>query len=129
MTKRRLRRYALGLCAVLLIPPLLWVGVVVIAPTDWAKRHVVAALEAATERSVRLERCRCSWLGGVRLTNLEIGSPSHGDDPWLKAQDLELDISFLDLLRGNLRPRTVEGSGLKSASTPPCRRYASRSRT
>ena len=33
--------------AVLLIPPLLWVGVVLVAPTDWAKRHVVAALEAA----------------------------------------------------------------------------------
>jgi AsmA-like C-terminal region len=108
MTNHRLRRYALCVFAVLLIPPLLWVGVVLIAPTDWAKRQIVAALEAGTRRSVRLERLSARWLGGVRLTNLEIGSPRNVGDPWLKAQNLELDVSFLDMLRGNLRPQSVE---------------------
>ncbi len=112
MTRLRLRRYALALCTVLLIPPLLWVGVVLIAPTDWATRHVVAALESGTRRSVRLDRLSVGWLGGVRLTNLEIGSPSHGDDPWLKARSVELDIGFFDLLGGNLRPRTAAASGV-----------------
>ena len=112
MTNLRLRRYALCVFTVLLIPPLVWVGAVLIAPTDWAKRHIVAALEAGTRRSVRLERLSARWLGGVRLTNLEIGSPQNGGDPWLKAQDLELDISFLDLLRGNLRPQSVTAEGV-----------------
>ena len=113
MTRLRLRRYALALCAVLLIPPLLWVGVVLIAPTDWATRHVMAALEAGTRRSVRLDRLSVRWLGGVRLTNVEIGAPSHGDDPWLKARSVELDIAFLDLVGGNLRPRAVVASGVE----------------
>jgi AsmA-like C-terminal region len=113
MTRIRLRRCAVALCALfLLIPPLLWVAVVLIAPTDWAARHVMAALEAGTRRSVRLDRLSVRWLGGVRLTNFEIGAHSHGDDPWLKARSVELDIGFLDLLVGKLRPRTVVASGV-----------------
>jgi hypothetical protein len=112
MTNLRFRRYALCVFIVLLIPPLLWVGVVLIAPTDWAKRHIVAAVEAASRRSVRLDRLSVRWLGGVRLTNLEIGSPRNGGDPWLKAQNVELDNSFLDLLRGNLRPQSVDADGV-----------------
>jgi hypothetical protein len=112
MTSLRLRRYALCVFAVLLIPPLLWVGVVFVAPTEWAKTHIVAALESGTKRSVRLERLSARWSGGVRLTNLEIGSPRNGGDPWLKAQRVELDIGFLDLLRGNLRPQSVEAEGV-----------------
>jgi AsmA-like C-terminal region len=112
MTRLRLRRYALALCAVLLIPPVLWIGVVLIAPTDWATRHVIAALEAGTRRSARLDRLSVRWLGGVRLTNVEIGAPSHGDDPWLKARSVESDIAFLDLFGGQLRPRSVVASGV-----------------
>ncbi len=66
MTNLRIRRYALCVFTVLLIPPLLWVGVVLITPTDWAKRQIVAALEAGTRRSVRFERLSARWLGGVR---------------------------------------------------------------
>ena len=46
MKCHRVRRYALGLAGLALIPPLLWIGVVLVAPTAWARRHVVAALEA-----------------------------------------------------------------------------------
>jgi hypothetical protein len=112
MTKLRLRRYALALCAVLMIPPLLWVAAVMIAPTDWATRHVVAALEAGTRRSVRLERLSIRWLGGVRLTNLEITSPTDGDSPWFAARSVELEIGFLNIVRGKLRPRAVVASGV-----------------
>ena len=112
MTNLRLRRYALCVFTVLLIPPLFWVGVVMIAPTDWANRHIVAALEAGTRRSVRLERLSARWLGGVRLTNLEIGSPRNGGDPWLKARNVELHMSVLDMLRGDVRPQSVDADGL-----------------
>jgi uncharacterized protein involved in outer membrane biogenesis len=112
MTNLRFRRYALCVFTVLLIPPLLWVGVVLIAPTDWAKRHIVAALEQGTKRAVRLERVSVRWLGGVRLTNLEIAAPTDGDSPWFTARSVELDIGFLNIVRGMLRPRTVAASGV-----------------
>ena len=111
MTSQRLRRCALCISTILLIPPLLWVGVVLVAPTTWAKRQVVAALEQRTGRSVRLERLSVPRLGGVRLPNLEIGSPQSADDPWLKAADLRLDINLLGLVWGSLRPQSLEVDG------------------
>ncbi len=112
ITSLRIRWYALALCIVLLIPPLVWTGVVLIALTGWVTRHVLLALESGTKRSIRLERMSVGWLGGVRLLNLEISSHKNGDDPWLRAPDLEIDISLFDLLRGNLRPRSVGASAL-----------------
>jgi AsmA-like C-terminal region len=112
MTFHRLRRYALYLVAVLLIPPLLWVGAVLIAPTGWAKTRVMALLEARTGRSIRLERLSARLLGGIRLTNLEIGSPRSAVDPWLRVADLRLDISLLDLFRGKLQPQILALDGM-----------------
>ena len=54
MKCHRIRRYALGLAGLFLIPPLLWIGVVLVAQTGWARRHVIAALEASSGRSVGL---------------------------------------------------------------------------
>jgi AsmA protein len=111
MKSLRIRRYALILCAVLCVPSLLWIGIVLIAPTGWAKRHVVAALEARSGRQVRLEGLAVRLLGGIRLTNLEIGSPHSFDDPWLKAADVLLDASWAQLLLGKLAPTSLEVSG------------------
>ncbi len=83
------------------------------APTGWAKRHVVAALEARTHRSVRLEGLSVCLLGGIRLANLEIGSPQGSDDPWLKTTDLRLDVSLPQLLWGKLEPSLLEIDGVK----------------
>ena len=96
-----------------LIPPILWIGVVMVAPTGWAKRHVVAVLEARTHRSVRLEGLSVCLLGGIRLANLEIGSPQGSGDPWLKAIDLRLDVSLPQLLWGKLEPSLLEIDGVK----------------
>ena len=40
---------------VLLTPVLLWVFIVLIAPTRWARSHVVAVLERSSGRSVKLD--------------------------------------------------------------------------
>ena len=66
MASHRIRRYALFFCVFILIPPLLWVGVVLIAPTAWGKRQLVAALEASSGRSVRLEGLSVRLLGGIQ---------------------------------------------------------------
>lgn len=112
MTIHRLRRYALYVVAVLLIPPLLWVGAVLVAPTGWANARVTALLEARTGRSVRLERLSARLLGGIRLTNLEIGSPRSALDPWLRIANVRLDISLLDLCCGRLQPQILELEGM-----------------
>src|SRR5271155_3210803 len=75
MKSCRVRLFLSILVGIILIPPLLWIGVVLIAPTGWAKRQVVASLEARTHRSVRLESLSVCLLGGIQLVNLEIGSP------------------------------------------------------
>jgi len=113
MKRSRVRLFVSIVVGIILIPPLLWVGVVLVAPTEWAKHHVVAALEARTHRSVRLEALSVCLLGGIRLANLEIGSPRGSDDPWLKTTDLRLDIGLPQLLWGKLEPSLLEVEGVK----------------
>src|SRR5262245_61194265 len=108
MTCHRIRRYALGLIALLLIPPLLWIGVVLLAGTSWARRQVVAALEARSGRSVTLQGLAVPLMGGVDLSGLAFGSPKNTDDPWLKAEKLRLNISFCDLMQGKVAPESIE---------------------
>ena len=111
MTKQRLRRCALGLAGLIAIPPLLWIGVVLLAPTAWARRHVVAAMEASSGRSVVLERLDVPLLGGLELSGLTFGSPKNTDDPWLKAEKVRVDVKFGDLLRGKFVPSSIEIEG------------------
>ncbi len=111
MACHRIRRYALGLAGLLLVPPLLWIGVVLVAPTSWAKRHVVAALEAGTKRSVALSGLSVPLLGGVEFTGLSFGSPQSVDDPWLKAKKVRLGISICQLMTGKFEDCSIEIEG------------------
>jgi AsmA protein len=113
MKSLRIRRTVLIVCALLAAPIFVWVGIVLIAPTGWAKRHVIAVLEARSGRLVRLEGLRARYCGGIRLTNLEIGSPKSSDDPWLKAADVLLDVSWPQLLVGRFEPTSLEVNGAR----------------
>ena len=110
MTFRRPRWYVWLPAAVLLTPLLLWLCLIVILPTAWAKRSVVSALEARSGRPIRLEQLSLCPLGGIHLTNLEIGSPQSANDPWLKAADVRLDVNLFQILRGRLQPRRLEAT-------------------
>ncbi|MGP0069304.1 MAG: AsmA-like C-terminal region-containing protein [Isosphaeraceae bacterium] len=112
MAIRRWRWYLGLLVGLILTPPLLWILVVLIAPTGWAKGKVVAILESRSGRRVSLEGLSVRFLGGIRLTNLEIGSPKDLGNPWLKASDVRLDIGPLQIVRGNLRPTRVDVDGV-----------------
>jgi AsmA protein len=103
------------LIGLLLIPPLLWIGVVLLAGTSWARRQVVAALEARSGRSVSLDGLAVPLTGGVELSGLAFGSPKNTDDPWLKAERLRLNISLCELLQGKVAPESIEiyGSDLR----------------
>ena len=112
MANRRWRWYLGLLVGLILIPPILWVLVVVVAPTGWAKGKVVAILESRSGRRVGLEGLSVRLLGGIRLTNLEIGSPHEVGTPWLKAADIRLDVGPFQMIRGRFRPTHVEVDGV-----------------
>jgi hypothetical protein len=111
MAFRRWRWYVRIICGLFLIPPLLWLLIVLIAPTGWARRQVVARLEARSGRRVALEGLSVGLLGGIRLVNLEIGSPHDTGDPWLKAALVRLDFGLCSMLGGHCRPGRVEVDG------------------
>ena len=111
MVGRRVRRFALGVAGLALIPPLLWICVVLVAPTAWAKRRVVAALEAGSGRSVALSGLSVGLLGGVELTGLSFGSPQSHDDPWLKAEKIGLDLSVCQLIKGKIESCAIDVAG------------------
>ena len=97
----------------LLVPPLLWLVVVLVAPTGWARRQIVAQIESRSGRRVTLDGVSVGLMGGIRLTNLEIGSPQETDDPWLKAADIRLDFGLFHMLGGHCRPTRLEADGVE----------------
>ena len=113
MASRRWRWYVRIVCGLILVPPLLWLVVVVVAPTGWARRQIVARLESRSGRRVALEGLSVGLLGGIRLTNLEIGSPHDIGDPWLKAADVRLDFGPFQMLGGHCKPTRVDVDGVE----------------
>ena len=112
------RIYWLGLSIpflVLFLPLSLWLLLVLVAPTGWAKRHVVAALSKKSGRSVQLDDLRVCFTGGIELSGLKIGAPAAVGDPWLSARRVAIDVGPLELFFGRFEPRTlsVEGAYLR----------------
>jgi AsmA-like C-terminal region len=107
--QRRLSKCVLGALAV---PAILWGGLLVLVPTECARSKIVDALSKASGRTVRLSAVRLGVLGGVRLEGLELAEPAQPEDPWLKADRLDLDLSFLQLVSGQFAPREIRVDGL-----------------
>ena len=112
MKRRLVRRRWLIPLGVLLLPPVFWAVVLSIAPTDWARTRIVARLKAATGRPVGLGSLRIGALGGVRLSNLEIGAPDSSGDPWLRVAEARINVSMLQLLLGRGEPTDIQVVGL-----------------
>jgi AsmA-like C-terminal region len=108
---RRRRFCWLGLMipiGVLLAPPLLWLLIVLIAPTNWARSHVIARLERSSGRSVQLDKLNVCLNGGIELTGLKIGAPRSVGDPWLEAKRIQIDVSPWQLLWGKFEPTNLQ---------------------
>ncbi len=112
MKRTRFRLWWLIPLSVVLVPPLLWMILLLVIPTDWARARFERAVSQATGRSVHLESLRIGVLGGVRLTNLEIGAPGSAKDPWLKVADARLNVTLLQLLFGHARPTDAQVDGI-----------------
>jgi len=113
MRCRWFRRLLLIPLGIAVAPILLWCLVVVVAPTNWAKKHVIAALETSSGRSVDLRQLRVCFGGGVDLDGLKIGAPGSADDPWLDADKVHLDVGVLQLLFGRLEASSLDVDGVR----------------
>ena len=111
MKRHRLRRYVLVAAGLALLPPVLWIGVVLLSPTPWARGLVVAALERSSKRSVALSGFAVRFSGAIELAGLSFGSPQSTDDPWLKTENVQLDVSLCRLLSGRFDRCSIEVEG------------------
>lgn len=108
------RIYWLGLSIpflLLLLPLSLWMLIVLVAPTGWAKRHVVASLSKKSGRSVQLDDLRVCFTGGIELSGLKIGAPAAVGDPWLSARRVAINVGPLELFFGKFEPSTLSFEG------------------
>ncbi|OJW04234.1 MAG: hypothetical protein BGO49_31375 [Planctomycetales bacterium 71-10] len=112
MKCRWFRRLMLIPIGVAVAPALLWCLVVLVAPTNWARKHVVAALERSSGRSVGLDSLRVCFGGGIDLKNLRIGAPDAPADPWLVADQVHLDVGVFQILCGRLDATALDVDGL-----------------
>ncbi len=112
MKCRWFRRLLLVPIGIVTAPALFWCLIVLVAPTDWARKHVAAALERSSGRSVDLDSLSVCFTGGVDLTNLRIGAPGNHDDPWLIAEKLHLDVGAWGILRGRFDATAMDVDGL-----------------
>jgi len=116
MRCRRFRKLVLLIAlGATLLPALLWLVIVLLAPTSWARSHVIAALEDGSGRSVQLDDLRVCLRGCISLQNLRISAPGAAADPWFKAETIEIDVSPIQLLCGRFEPSRldVEGATLR----------------
>lgn len=109
MKRRRIRWLGIMIpLGAIAAPFVLWVLVVLIAPTNWARSQVVHALERSSGRSAQIDKLNACLLGGIDLSGLRIGAPGNAEDPWLQAGKVHIDVSLLQLLRGRFQPSFIE---------------------
>lgn len=109
-TVRLRKAFRLGL-AVLVAGCALYVMVLKLIPTDWARRRLERKLSAATGQHVSIAELSFSVPAGARISGVRIARTEAGD-PWLEAATVQVDLCVGDLLRGRSRPRWVEADGL-----------------
>jgi len=96
----------------LLLPGLAWAVVLALVPTDCARARLVARLERATGRSVRIGALKLGVLGDLRILDLTIAEPRSAADPWLRAAEARLDVHLGQVLLGHCEPGEVVVDGL-----------------
>ena len=103
-------RILLGL---VLVPPLLWVAVLTLLPTKFARDKIAGRLSATSGRKVKIGALHVGFLGGVHLEDLQIGAPASGDDPWLSVHSATIDLHLFELFFGPIEPTQIEVDGME----------------
>ena len=106
------RRIIRLVAAIAGLPTLLWMAVLLVAPTGWARARVVRDLEEATGRKVAIDSIRLGPLGTLRVRGLSVAERATPRDPWLKVGEARLDVHLCRLLVGHCRPSAIDIDGL-----------------
>ena len=106
------RRAMAVLLTIPIVPALLWMAVLVVAPTGWARARLVAEVEAATGQSVAIGSIRLGLTGHLRLGDVRLADRSSPDDPWLEAAEVRLDVHLVQMLLGCCSPKEIAVDGL-----------------
>ena len=89
------------------VPSLVWVFVVLVTPTGWARSRLTARIEAATGRVVRIGSVRLGLLGDLKILDLSLAEPSDPANPWLLVGETAINVNPLRVLMGCCEPTTV----------------------
>ena len=101
-----------GRWGLLSLPVLGWVLLVLLVPTGWVRTRLVARLEVATGRSVRMGSIQLGWTGNLRIEDLSLAERSTPTDPWLQVTEARVDIHLGQVLFGCCTPSEITVEGL-----------------
>lgn len=93
--------------------PACWAVLLLVVPTDGARRTLAARLSQSSGRKVSLGRVSVGFLGGLYLQDLAIGSPQAETDAWLRVRQAAINVNIGDLLCGHVEPTRVELDGVQ----------------
>lgn len=104
---RRKWSWLLGLGAILIAAP---IALLALVPKERVRAEIARQLAEATGQPTRLGGLQVRWVGGVTLTDLEIGDNTA---PWLLLQRLSIDVNPWDLFNLRIEPTEINAEGLR----------------
>ena len=106
------RRVMIATLAIPVVPLLLWVGLICLAPTDWARSRMIRELETATGRKVSIGSIRLGPLGNLRVRDVQVAEIDNFEDPWMKIAEARLDLHLFQLVAGCCKTTNIDVEGL-----------------
>ncbi len=104
--KRRLWLKVLGVAAVILV--LVVILLPYLVPKTWLAAAVAKAVKQNVNRPVILGEVSWGWLGGIRIKDVTVGeAPAFGQGSFVKADEIDLHVSLLDLLWKEVNVQSV----------------------
>ena len=89
------------------VPSLVWVAIVLVTPTGWARSRLTTRIEAATGRVVRIGSVRLGFLGDLKINDLSLAEPSDPGNPWLQVGLTSINVNPLRVMMGCCEPTHV----------------------
>lgn len=110
----RRRKWIGRIAAIVAAPPALWVLLVTLGPTDWARARLERRVAEATGRRVAIGKLELGLLGDVRLRDLRIMErAADAPEPCFQVDAMRLDLHLLQLLKGESGATEILADGVQ----------------
>ncbi|MDX2037412.1 MAG: AsmA-like C-terminal region-containing protein [Isosphaeraceae bacterium] len=94
-------------------PFLLWLALVTLMPTDWARNRLIAELRESTGHHVEIGRLALNILGRVEARDIRVATSGNPSDPWVTVESAVLDLRFWEMIGGCSQPANIEINGMR----------------